>query len=119
MDQKLYKAWFRSFCMGFGSGIFEKRVIASSKLSSLEKYGFTYTADLDLIKEYVNGVSVEDIGDGKVKVHYNNEIHEAEVRDYIKPSPQEEQPANGHAPAQQEPAKPRHHHSIFDVNAYD
>jgi hypothetical protein len=104
--------------VGFGSGIFEKRVLASSKLTSAEKYHFTYMSDLALIKEYIQGVTIEDDGSGKVRVRYSGGEFEATVRDYVKQEKAEdngtEQPA-----APPEPPKPRRYVALFDVKNYD
>lgn len=55
-----------------GLGRFEKRLVASAKLSTMEKYGYCYAEDLAVVKEYLsNEVNIEELDDGKVKITRN------------------------------------------------
>ena len=67
-------------------GRFEKKMIASAKLASLEKYGFTYNEDLDMIEECMYPeVRVEHLdNEGHIKVICSNgRQYEAYVKNYI------------------------------------
>ena len=66
-------------------GLFDNKLIASAKLSFMEKYGFTYNVDLGIIEKYMDNVIVEHIGEGKVKIIEDGRSFEVFVRDYQAP----------------------------------
>lgn len=64
-----------------GLGRFEKRLVASAKLGSMEKYGYCNSGDLDVVKEFLSDeVSCEELGHNKVRVLRNGRSFEVEVR---------------------------------------
>jgi len=59
----------------------EKKAIASSKLSHIEKYGFAYEDDLSLIQDALDNVELIFSADGKkVMIKQGNRTIEAVVR---------------------------------------
>ncbi|MCD6522116.1 MAG: hypothetical protein J7K68_00015 [Candidatus Diapherotrites archaeon] len=68
-----------------GWGRFEKKLIASAKLTTMEKYGFTYQEDVELIKECLYPeVEIEYLDDsGRIRVRRGTFEFEAVIRDYI------------------------------------
>jgi len=66
-------------------GLFDRKLIASAKLTSMEKYGFTYNSDLMLVESSLEDVIVHHLDEGKVRVTYNGKAFEVFVRDYVPP----------------------------------
>lgn len=51
----------------------------------MEKYGFTYSNDLDLVQKILEHVTVEELGDGVVKVCEGSREYHVRVRDWSPP----------------------------------
>ena len=66
-------------------GSFETRLVASAKLTSMEKYGWAYAEDLAVVKSML-GSEVTVVDDGSGTVHIRNALgeFEVEIRDYQK-----------------------------------
>ena len=73
--------------MGFGGFRFEARLVASAKLSSMEKYGFCYMSDVALIKDALyDEVTVFDDGSGTVRIARGCSEFAVKIRDYAQPA---------------------------------
>ncbi|MCD6414171.1 MAG: hypothetical protein J7L23_00905 [Candidatus Diapherotrites archaeon] len=67
-----------------GIGRFEKRLIASAKLASMEKYGYCYSEDLAVVKEYLRDeVEIEESEGNRVTVTRNGISFEIDVRGMV------------------------------------
>ena len=66
-------------------GSFETRLVASAKLSSMEKYGWAYNEDLEVVKSMLSSeVTIIDDGTGTVKIQNTLGEFAVEIRDYQK-----------------------------------
>ena len=64
-----------------GLGRFGKRLIASAKLASMEKYGYGYAEDLAVIEEFLSDeVLCEHLEDNRVRFTRNGHSFEVEIR---------------------------------------
>ena len=64
-------------------GSFETRLVASAKLTSMEKYGWAYAEDLEVIKSMLaSEVTIIDDGTGVVRIQNALGEFEVEIRDY-------------------------------------
>lgn len=67
-----------------GLGMFEKRLVASAKVMSMEKYGYCSSEDIAVVKEFLNDeVCCEKLEGNKYKVTRNGQSFEIEVRGVI------------------------------------
>jgi hypothetical protein len=65
-------------------GGYDKKLIASAKLVSMEKYGYAYSEDLDLVQGALsNEVEVEGLEGGRARVTYNGKPFEVTVRGHM------------------------------------
>ena len=66
-------------------GRFETRLVASAKLTTMEKYGWAYNEDLMIVRENLGDeVRVIDDGTGVIKVCDHRGEFEVKIRDYQK-----------------------------------
>ncbi len=66
-----------------GLGNFGQKLVASAKLSSMEKYGWAYMEDYLIVRENLAGeVQIEELGDGKIRVTHNGRTFEVKIRDW-------------------------------------
>ena len=66
-----------------GLGNFGKKLVASAKLSSMEKYGWAYMEDYLIVKDSMAPeVNIEELGDGKIRVTYNGRTFDVLIRDW-------------------------------------
>lgn len=72
-------------------GSFETRLVASAKLTSMEKYGWAYTEDLEVVRSMLaEEVTVVDDGSGIVKIQNALGEFTVQIRDYQKKTPEME-----------------------------
>ncbi len=66
-----------------GLGRFEQRMIASAKITSMERFGVTTTKDVQLVKKTLKDeIAIKDLGDGTIKIECADRDIKAEVKDY-------------------------------------
>lgn len=64
-----------------GLGRFEKRLVASAKLFTMEKYGYCYAEDLAVVKEYLSDeIEIEELEGNKVRITRNGISFEITVK---------------------------------------
>ncbi len=68
-----------------GLGNFGQKLVASAKLSSMEKYGWAYMEDYMLVRDGLAAeVYIEELEDGLVKITHNGRTFEVKIRDWTK-----------------------------------
>ena len=66
-------------------GSFETRLVASAKLTSMEKYGWAYNEDLLVVQNMLGDeVEIVDDGTGVVKIRDSLAEYTVRIRDYQK-----------------------------------
>ncbi len=66
-------------------GSFETRLVASAKLSSMEKYGWAYAEDLEVVRSMLSDeVTITDDGSGTVRIRNALGEFEVKIRGYQK-----------------------------------
>ncbi|MFC2174298.1 hypothetical protein ACFLQ2_00315 [archaeon] len=66
-------------------GSFETRLVASAKLTSMEKYGWAYNEDLLVVKGMLGDeVEIIDDGTGIIKIRDSLAEYTVHIRDYQK-----------------------------------
>ncbi|GEM_PF-6238048 len=66
-----------------GLGNFGQKLVASAKLSSMEKYGWAYMDDYLLVRENLAPeIYVEEIDEGVVRITHNGRTFEVKIRDW-------------------------------------
>lgn len=66
-----------------GLGRFEQRMVASAKITSMERFGVTTAEDVRLVKKALKDeIAIKDLGDGTIKIECADRDIEAEVKDY-------------------------------------
>ncbi len=66
-----------------GLGNFGQKLVASAKLSSMEKYGWCYMEDYLIVKDNLApDVQIEELGNGKIRVTFNGRTFDVVVRDW-------------------------------------
>ena len=66
-----------------GLGNFGQKLVASAKLSSMEKYGWAYMDDYMLVRDNLaTEIFVEEMGDGTVRITHNGRTFEVKIRDW-------------------------------------
>lgn len=95
-------------------GSFEMRLVASAKLSSMEKYGWCYSEDLAVVKSMLSD-EVEIVDDGTGKIRIKNALGEFEVtvRDYQKRNIERDNYGNYFVPGDAE--RQNKYVSVWDV----
>jgi len=64
-------------------GAFETRLVASAKLSSMEKYGWAYNEDLEVVKSLLDEeVTIIDDGSGIIRIQNALGEFNVKIRDY-------------------------------------
>ncbi len=70
-----------------GLGNFGQKLVASAKLSSMEKYGWAYMEDYLLVKDALSTeVTIEELGNGMIRVTYNGRTFDVKIRDWAGPA---------------------------------
>ncbi len=66
-----------------GLGNFGQKLIASAKLSSMEKYGWAYMEDYLIVKDSLSAeVQIQELGDGRIRVVHNGRSFDVQIRDW-------------------------------------
>ncbi len=95
-------------------GSFETRLVASAKLSTMEKYGWCYSEDLAVVKSMLTEeVEITDDGSGVVQVKNALGVFQVKVRDYQKQEIEKDLHGNHHVAA--DPSREGKYISVWDV----
>lgn len=98
-------------------GSFETRLVAAAKLTSMEKYGWAYAEDLEVVKSVLSGeVTVIDDGTGTVRIQNALGEFEVKIRDYQKQDVQHNE--NGQHVIPPDPEREGKYISIWDVTSH-
>lgn len=66
-----------------GLGNFGQKLVASAKLSSMEKYGWAYMEDYLIVKESMKpDIQIEELGNGNIRVTFNGRTFDVVIRDW-------------------------------------